>query len=33
MEYRGGGLRGTNISYKISYKDILYNEGNIVNIL
>ena len=33
MEYKGGGLRGTNIIYKISYKDILYNEGNIVNIL
>ena len=29
-QYRVGGLRGTNYWYKISYKDILYNTGNIV---
>ena len=30
-QYRGKGERGTN--YKISYKDILCNTGNIANIL
>ena len=32
-QFRGEGLRGTIISYKISYKDILYDMGNIANIL
>ena len=27
------GLRGTTIKYKISYKDILYNTGNVASIL
>ena len=31
--YRSRGLRSTTIRYKISYKDILYNTGNIANIL
>ena len=30
-KYRGRGLRGTD--YKISYRDILYNTGNIANVL
>ena len=30
---KGRGLRGTNYSVKLSYKDILYNTGNIANIL
>ena len=31
--YRGRRLRGTNYRYKISYKDMLSNMGNIANIL
>ena len=32
-QYSGRGLRGINFRYKISYKDILYNKGNIASIL
>ena len=32
-QYKGGGVRDTNFRYKISYKGILYNPGNIANIL
>ena len=34
-QYRGRGLRGTSyyITYKISYKNMLYNMENIANIL
>ena len=31
--HRGKGLKGTNYYYKIGYKTILYNTGNIANIL
>ena len=30
---RGRGLRCTDYYHKLTYKDILYNTGNIVNIL
>ena len=33
QQYRGRGLRDITIRYKISCKDILYNTGNIANIL
>ena len=32
-QYRGKRLRVKTIVYKIRYKDILYNTGNIANIL
>ena len=31
--HRGKGLKGTNYYYKIGYNTILYNTGNIANIL
>ena len=32
-QYRARRVRGTTIKYKICYEDILYNTGNIGNIL